>query len=270
MRTITHTHSGQTRFELTVDAGTVGVFAEDRDTATVTLEPIRPGDREAARLVEGATVTSDGVYFSVQVPSGGGASGSGTTVVQRGSGTVFMSGGTVTGSITGLVLGAGNVTIVNGQVISGHGTTIVQGSAGIRAVVRLPLGSAASIRTQSAEIATNGPLSSVDTETISGDALIGWADTVSAHTTSGDVHVNVAGQMSARTVSGDVTVRALGGNARVRTVSGDIEAHAVRDCTVTTQSVSGDITVTAEPGVQVETDTRTVSGRTRNRNRCGR
>ena len=266
MRTITHTRPGAARFELTLDAGAVVVYAEDRDTATVTLEPVRPGDTEAARLIETATATSDGERFAVRVPSDGTTGTTGTTVVQRGPGTVYTSAGTVTGSVTGMVIGSG-VTIVNGRVISGHGTTIIHGNAGVRVTVRLPLGSAVSVRTRSADITTDGRLVGVDTETVSGDTRITTAAIVTARTTSGDVLIDAARQVAAQTVSGDVTVRALAGPAGIRTVSGDVAVHAVRACTVQARSVSGDITVTAEPGVEVDTDTRTVSGRVRTRRR---
>ena len=264
MRTITHTHPGVSRFELGMDAGSVVVYAEERERASVTLEPVRSGDGEAARLIETATVTSEGERFAVRVPSDGTTGTTGTTVVQRGPGAVYMSSGTVTGSVTGMVIGSG-VTIVNGRPISGHGTTIVQGSQGVRVTVRLPLGSTALVRTRSADITTDGRLVGVDTETVSGDTRINTAAIVTARTTSGDVLIGAAGQVVAQTVSGDVRVRALAGPADVRTVSGDVAVHAVRACTVQVRSVSGDITVTTEPGVEVDTDTRTVSGRVRTR-----
>ena len=264
MRTITHTHPGASRFELTMAAGSVVVYAEERERASVTLEPLRPGDAEAARSIENATVTSEGERFAVRVPSDGTTGTVGTTVVQRGPGTVYMSSGTVTGSVTGMVIGSG-VTIVNGQVISGHGTTIIHGNAGVRATVRLPLGSMVAVRTRSADITTQGPLVGVDTETVSGDTRITTAAIVTARATSGDVLIGAAGQVAAQTVSGDVTVRSLAGRAGIRTVSGDVAVHADRACTVQARAVSGDITVTAEPGVEVDTDTRTVSGRVRTR-----
>lgn len=251
MRTITHTHPGAARFKLTLDVGTVAVYAEDRDTATVTLEPVRPGDTEAARLIETATATSEGERFAVRVPTGGAIGNTGTTVVQRGPGTVCTSAGTVTGSVTGMVIGSG--------------VTIIHGNAGVRATVRLPLGSMVAVRTRSADITTQGPLVGVDTETVSGDTRITTAAIVTARTTSGDVLIGAAGQVAAQTVSGDVTVRSLAGRAGIRTVSGDVAVHAERACTVQARSVSGDITVTAEPGVEVDTDTRTVSGRVRTR-----
>ena len=251
MRTITHTHPGASRFELTMAAGSVVVYAEERERASVTLEPLRPGDAEAARSIENATVTSEGERFAVRVPSDGTTGTVGTTVVQRGPGTVYMSSGTVTGSVTGMVIGSG--------------VTIIHGNAGVRATVRLPQFSAVSVRTRSADITAQGRLVGVDTETVSGDASITTAAIVTARTTSGDVLIGAAGQVAAQTVSGDVTVRSLAGRAGIRTVSGDVAVHAERACTVQARSVSGDITVTAEPGVEVDTDTRTVSGRVRTR-----
>ncbi|WAL65595.1 DUF4097 family beta strand repeat-containing protein [Amycolatopsis cynarae] len=263
MRTLTHTSSGPVQAMVEADSAvTVEVHAEERHTAEVTLEPVDPRDAETARLIENATAESRGKRFVVRVPRNG-AGGNSMTVIRSG-GSVIVSGGTVTGSVTGMVIGSG-VTIVNGQVIGGQGTTIINGGRGMRVIVRLPLGSEIEVATQSGDVTTHGPLPRVETSSVSGDVRIERAEVAEVRTTSGDVRIASADAVRVNAVSGDVTVRALAGRAEVRTVSGDITVHAVRASIVRAAAVSGDVTVTADAGVEVDADTRTVSGRTRNR-----
>jgi hypothetical protein len=268
MRTITHTSPGPVHFSLAVDVAEVDVVAEQRDTATVTLAPVDPSDQDAARLIESATHTSDGKDFTVRVPRPAGGNGGSTTVVRSGRG-VHVTSQVVTGNVTGVVMVGGNVygsTIVNGQVISGAGTVVIGGS-GLRVTVRIPLGSSVTLTGQSPNLTAEGRLNRVEAETVSGDLDVASAITVQARSTSGDVHIGACPAVSARTVSGDVVVRELNGTAAVKTVSGDVQVHAVADSIVTARSVSGDVDLTAPKGVDIDADTSTVSGRVRNRRR---
>lgn len=256
MRTLTHSGSGPVHFDLEADTVTViEVYAEKRRTAEVRLEPVDSRDAEAAELIEQATGQSRGKRFTVRVPRGCGVV-TGSVVIQNGPGSVSFSGGTVF---------AAAQTIVNGRVVSSSGTTVLTGSGGIRATVRLPLGSELVVTTQSGDVRTHGPLPRVETTSVSGDVTLDRAGVAEVHTTSGDVRITRADRVHANAVSGDVRVRELAERADVRTVSGDIAVHAVRASTVRARAVSGDISVTADAGIEVDSDTRTVSGRTRNR-----
>jgi hypothetical protein len=266
MRTLAHTGSGPVHFALEADAATtIEVYAEKRRTAEVRLEPVDPRDSDAAELIEHATAQSTGKRFAVRVPSAPRSRRDRMTVIRNG-GSVVISGGTVTGTVTGMVLGSG-VTVVNGRVISGSGTTILTGSGGIRITIRLPLGSELAVTSLSGDVTTHGPLPRVETTGISGDVHLDQVGVAEVCTTSGDVRITHADRVDVNATSGDVTVRNLGGRAEVCTVSGDIAVHAVRASTVRARAVSGDIAVTADAGVEVASDTRTVSGRTRNRRR---
>ncbi|RJQ84760.1 DUF4097 family beta strand repeat-containing protein [Amycolatopsis panacis] len=265
------THHGEGPIELAVsaDVATVEVVAGDEyRTARVVLSPVVPGDAAAARLIEATTITSRGDRLTVEVPRTPHAGG-GATVV-RGSGNVVIS-GVVSGEVVGLVLGGAQdgVSIVNGQVITGSGTTTIGGGGGggggLRLVATVPPGSRVTLTGRSPVLTTTGPLAQVRAETVSGRVAITAADVVEARTTSGAIRIGAAREVWARSVSGAVRVRELAGHASVKTTSGAVEVTAVADSTVTAQTVSGAIDLSAPRGVEIDASTRSVSGRTSNR-----
>jgi len=75
---------------------------------------------------------------------------------------------------------------------------------------------------------------------------------------SGDIDLDGVASLDASTTSGDVTVRAFAGSGQVRTVSGDVRVHAVRESSLRASTVSGDVSVTGE---RVALDASSVSGR---------
>lgn len=259
MRTISHAAPGPVRFELTVDNATVEVIADQRDDAIVTLEPVTATDRATVDLIERTTSEADGARLAVRVPRASGTHAGVTTVIS-GNGAVSVSARHVIGSLTG-------VTIVNGQVITAPGTVVIGGTGGMRITVRLPEGSSVALSGSAPDLTTRGQLASVTTDIVSGDVQVAHAHRVGLRTTSGDVRIGSSSDVTVRSVSGDVVVRELAGRAVVTTVSGDIALHAVTPSTVTAQSVSGDLNLSAPHGVEIDADTRTVSGRTRNHRR---
>lgn len=263
MRTLTHTQPGRVHFGLRLDVpGTVSVLASDDETATVTLEPVDPDDATTRKTIEAARVASRADRFDVTVPAPPGGTVT-TTALPGGGVSVSMVAGTVTGSVTGVTItGNGNI-VVGGN----HGNGNAVASNGIRVRVRLPRGSSAQIGTTSANVTTQRRLAAVTITTVSGDVNVDTATQADITTTSGDVVIGGALTVGVTSVSGDVDVRGLSGSAVLATVSGDIAAHAVADSAVSARTVSGDITVTNEPGVTVKSRTRTVSGRVRDRRR---
>ncbi|GAA3554391.1 hypothetical protein GCM10022222_42560 [Amycolatopsis ultiminotia] len=265
-RIATHIGQGLVELDLSVDVATVEISAsEDYTTARVSLTPAVPGDKEAARLIEAATTESRGDRFTVTVP---GSQGAGGATVFRGKGNVVVSSGTVTGEVVGLVLGGVNhgVTIVNGEVISGSGTTVLgTAGGGLHLFATVPAGSRIVLTGTAPNLTTRGQLDRVEAETISGDLSIAAADAVDLQTTSGVVQIGACGDVRADSVSGTVRVRELRGAASVRTTSGRIAVTAYTDSTVTAETVSGDIDLSAPRGVEIDARTRSVSGRTSNR-----
>ena len=83
-------------------------------------------------------------------------------------------------------------------------------------------------------------------------------------TVSGDITARtVASSAELRSVSGDIGIDAAAGPVTAETTSGDITVHAAEPVTIDAASVSGDIRVTAGPGVCPSVRARSVSGRVR-------
>jgi hypothetical protein len=88
------------------------------------------------------------------------------------------------------------------------------------------------------------------------------ASTLKIKTVSADVNVEPTVQsLDIGSVSGNLTVlhNPLG-TCILKTVSGDISTHTFSSCQYTLKSVSGDIKVRIEPGLEVDVDGKSVSG----------
>ena len=154
------------------------------------------------------------------------------------------------------------------------------GSEDVDVLIHCPDGSAAVVRTKSADVTCRGLLASAELASASGDVRADRvAGTASFKTASGDMRVDdVGGDLSAQTASGDVTagpvggqlkanlvsgdlrVESVGGSATVNSVSGDIALDAVVEGAVTLQSVSGDVRIGVRRGSRVWVDVSTLSG----------
>ncbi|OKJ46846.1 DUF4097 family beta strand repeat-containing protein [Streptomyces sp. CB02115] len=272
----TRKFTAETAGPVTIDAtllghgGIVTVRAEaDCQHATLT---IRTADEEgaAADTVRAATLRQSGTTLYASVRGEGGTGGGSTTIVTGGRRNVVQS---VVGNnygsivqISGSVIGgnfAGGDVVVNGRRITGGGgTTVINGSSPIEITAVVPEGSSVIGRTQSADIVAEGAVLNVSGDTQSGDVRAGHVGQVAAHTQSGDVRVEKAAFIDAKTMSGDIrlgstdvvegntmsgdiTIADFGGSARLKTMSGDIRAHATTGGDLSATTISGDITVTA-------------------------
>jgi hypothetical protein len=148
--------------------------------------------------------------------------------------------------------------------------------------VRCPRGTNAEVRSKSADLEAYGTLGNVDVNTASGEVELRDVDgalnvktasgdvragrvarNADVHTASGDVDLEfVGGTVRINAVSGDVRIGEAGGDTNVTTVSGDQEHEAVFNGGVTSQSVSGDVTVAVRRGARVYLDCNTLSGDT--------
>ncbi|MFY0516108.1 DUF4097 family beta strand repeat-containing protein [Streptomyces anulatus] len=270
----TRKFTAETAGPVTIDAtllghgGIVTVRAEaDCEHATLV---IRTSDEEgaAADTVRAATFRQSGttLYASVQ---GEGGTGGGTTIVTGGRRNVVQS---VVGNnygsivqISGSVISGnfvGGGVVVNGRRVTGGGTTVINGSSPIEITAVVPEGSSVVGRTQSADIVAEGAVLNVSGDTQSGDVRAGHVGKVAAHTQSGDIRVEKAAFIDAKTMSGDIrlgstdvvegntmsgdiTIADFGGSARLKTMSGDIRAHATTGGDLSATTISGDITITA-------------------------
>lgn len=145
-----------------------------------------------------------------------------------------------------------------GQVTAGYsdGVLRVTGPAGYRVfgstgavevTVCLPAGSRVQATAASALFTTTGPLGEVSFD-------------------SQQATVNVEAAVTARlvTVDGDITAGRLGGDAEIRTVTGDIAVTEAARGTLVLRSQTGAISVGAAPGASAALDAGTTMGRIRN------
>jgi DUF4097 and DUF4098 domain-containing protein YvlB len=163
----------------------------------------------------------------------------------------------------------------------GFGFAISFGRSGIHCRIRCPHESGLQARTKSAEVFARGTLGGLNVATASGDVEVedvtGGVTVKSAsgdlqarsvgalnvQTASGDVEVERAsGPVTVNTASGDVRILAADDNANVNTVSGDQELGAVVAGNISSQSVSGDVSIAVRRGSKVFLDCSTVSGDT--------
>ncbi|GGY70945.1 hypothetical protein GCM10010363_60070 [Streptomyces omiyaensis] len=294
----TREFTAETAGPVTIDAtltghgGIVTVRAE-RNCERATLT-IRTADEEgeAADAVRAASIRQSGttLYASVQGKGGGTTiiTGGGRSVVQsvvsnnRGS-TIQIGGSVIGGNFVGV--SGGNVVgdvVINGVRFTG-GTTIIQGSSPIEITAIVPEGSSVIGGTQSADIVAEGALLNVSGNTQSGSVRAGHVSKVAASTQSGDVRVEKAAFIDAKTMSGDIrlgstdvveantmsgdiTIADFGGSARLKTMSGDIRAHATTGGDLSASTMSGDIDITATEAAltdDLDVITSTVSGSVR-------
>lgn len=234
MPTRTHTaeQAGAIVFDVALTAGAIRVTVEDRPSAEVTVSTEQDSG-PAADMVQAATFTERPGRLAVRVPDAPATISGGTVHVSRGGRTVISTGSVFNAGV--LMFGSG--VVVNGGAVVGG---VVVGSP-VTIDVRLPLGSTLVGKTTAADVETYGELAAADVETISGALSI---DTVA--------------QPRLRSTSGDIRIARLTGDGRLRTVSGDVRVHAAVECSLSAQSVSGDIRVS---GARVDLDASSVSGR---------
>ncbi|MCA2227391.1 DUF4097 family beta strand repeat-containing protein [Nonomuraea aurantiaca] len=272
-RTLSAPIAGPVVFALDMPHGQIDVRVGDIDRAEIDLSTPAPDGSPAARAVADATLTAEVRKITVRVPTPDG----GTTIVSRGGRMVVQNFGHVSAGTT-----------ITGITISGDGSVHIGGGVnatpGVRAVVRLPRGSALAVHTKTGEVTTSGELEWTQFASVSGSLRIDACGKLSASSTSGDVSADYADEAEVRTVSGDIrlgrtdsatagstsgdiSIGDFGGSARLRTISGDITVHATEPGHVTANSTSGDIRVTAPAELAAATgenaltvDARSVSG----------
>ena len=175
--------------------------------------------------------------------------------------------------------GAGHELVVDVPERKGFGWFLGRGPE-FHLAVRCPSGTAADVRTASADLETRGLLGALGAKTASGDVRVERVhEKASVQTASGDIELEQArGAAEVTTASGDITVlraaaglranlvsgdfaaREIDGDVRVTSVSGDQEIEAAGPGIVELQSVSGDIRVGIRRGLTVWMDVRSLSG----------
>jgi len=175
--------------QIRIPSGGITVEAGPAQTATVTLNPDRPGDR-GEKLLTATRVEFDHGALSVIAPPAHGLDRSG-----------------------------GLEAVI--QVPENSSCLVNTAAADVRCTGPL---SALDIRTASGDVTAEQVTGRAQITTASGDVHVGQAAELTVETASGDVSAGrVGGEITVRTASGDVEIgSASGPNADIRATSGDI------------------------------------------------
>jgi Putative adhesin len=156
-------------------------------------------------------------------------------------------------------------------------------------IVKVPLGSALSVNTVSADIVAQGVKGAQRVQSVSGDVRTeASGEDIECRTVSGDVNIAGSGQtglVSITTVSGDATATRVAGEvngntvsgnfslgigeltrSRLRSTSGDlaVSGQLAPDARVDIESISGDIRLDLQPPVAAEFEVSSFNGDIRN------
>jgi hypothetical protein len=130
--------------------------------------------------------------------------------------------------------------------------------------IETPSGTHLEIAGASADMSLAGSLGDVRIRTASGDVRADEVQSLDVGTASGDVKVDrVVGRLAVSTASGDVAVQRCAGDIDVGTASGDVRIGRYDGDAVNVKVISGDISLGLPPGIRVEPDISTLSGRTK-------
>lgn len=221
--------TGPVPVKVRVAAGSVEIFAEQRDTAVVHVTEAG-GDRESARTL----ITFDAGVLTVAAPEP-----------------------------TGWLLRRGYRVHAVIRVPVGSDVSIKTASADVRCTGRY---AGATIGTASGDVYVEAVDGDLDVTTASGDIRAervgGAARTNSA---SGSVTLGTAGgEITAHTASGAVRVGDAAASLHAVTASGDVTIGTARAGTLRIRTISGDTEIGVAAGTGVWLDLGSVSGRTRN------
>ena len=149
-----------------------------------------------------------------------------------------------------------------------------------RVVAEVPTGTDVNIKGASVDVSSQGALGTLRVRSVSGDVRaddlvraevsIASGDTrldlvrndATVKATSGDVFVRaVGGRLIATLASGDIQADDVAGDAEVETASGDVTIRRCTGSAVTVRTVSGDIRLGLPPGIRVDPEISTMSGK---------
>lgn len=224
-------------------AGQCTVVAEERDTATVEVEPMQAGDERAQQIAAETTVEFAGDSLLVKAPDA--------------NGIQWLFGGRRNARL--------RVTI---HVPQGSSLSSTAASSDLVCTGRLGTTSGRdnglSINTASGNAQVEYVAGNAALNTASGDLRIGHIEGgVKANSASGDLRIeHVGAGLTQNSASGDITLGTTSGDVKVHSASGDITIGAARSGKVEISSASGDVAIGVPAGTGVWLDLKTASGTT--------
>jgi hypothetical protein len=223
---------GPVTLDLRLGSGACDIRAEQRDTATVTIEPYDNSDaaHEAARSTR---VELSGDTLTVTAPEAGGW-------LFRHSPRLRVSAVVPAGSRGRLRVASADVTC--------HGEW-----------------SDIKLNTASGDAYVEHVTGDITVNSASGDVRVGnVGGRLTVHTASGDISASRAGgPVEVKGATSDIEIDDLDGDLRTSTASGDVRVGAARRGTVSINSASGDVSIGVVSGTGVWLDLNTLAGRTR-------
>ena len=221
--------------ELRVAAGRCDLTAEPRDTTTVEVEPLDPGDDRARQAADDTVVQLSGHRLIVKTPDT--------------SGVGWLFGRRTAKLRVAIAVPVGST--LDAKVASADLTGT--GELG-----------AASIGNASGDVRLERVTGDVSVNTASGDVRLDHVGgSLKANSASGDVEAaRVDGDVSHNSASGDTRIGATYGTVKVHSASGDVRIDAVVSGSVKVNTASGDIHFGVPAGTGVWMDLNTGSGMT--------
>ncbi|TMR22087.1 DUF4097 domain-containing protein [Nonomuraea turkmeniaca] len=272
-RTLVAAPAGPVRLTFPMKHIPTVVQVADVPAVEVTLTTRAAPGTAAADAINAASMTQHASDVTVNVPDLPGAAEVSVTSVSRGGSRTTIQ--TVTNLGAGAVIVGGDfygeVDIDDGRV-SMRGTTVgatilTGGMSGvIQAEIRIPASSALNMTSKDAGLTVRGEVVAINYTSTSGSLHVDACQSLTGSSTGGVITADVADRVVWRTVSGRVRlgrtenvqvssvsgpvhIADFGGVAEIQSVSGRISVDATEGGTITATSTSGDILVTAAPGL---------------------
>lgn len=134
---------------LTIKGGQVTVIGDPAAvTATITLAPVRTGDRVAEDCIDTAEIHAQGARLVVTVPAARPRAQAHTATIHSGGGSVVIQGNAV--------IGPGSVVAGGTGIVGSVGPAAPADTAGVWAEIRVPAGSDVYVTAAGADVIVQG------------------------------------------------------------------------------------------------------------------
>ncbi|WP_301124750.1 DUF4097 family beta strand repeat-containing protein [Streptomyces cacaoi] len=236
--------SGPIALDLTMNAGSIRINVDPKLTRASVVLKTEATSGPSVDAIRDTAMSLQGQNLKVRVPNvAGGMNGS--TIVQVGGNTMTFSGGNGVSIVGGNVYVGGHVSgkvFVNGREVTPD-SPAEDAATPITAVVHLPAGSLALLKTHTAKTVVNGELARLEYDATSGSLTAERIGELDATITSGSITVgDVTESLDVSLTSGNFATGAYSGkDARLTLTSGNARLAA-------TPQSSGRLAVNATSG----------------------